>query len=519
MQHNVNHNQHQPIQPIQAPPSLLTQVLGRIQQAEQIAEDSTLFSTAFTSPDWTWRVAAIEQLAHVEREMALPWLERALSDTHPSVRTRAVHMLGQYQASELIRPALHDPDWQVREVAMLALGMQDEPTPPEFLAPAQSNPDAAVSQPLRAVSRQQPLRSTLSGGKPDMRPIDQQSTHPFSSQSEADVLQEERQRSARMSTMQQRESISAQRKRLPRFLSLAAAVLVSAVLIGSAALVFSALKVTTPSTGPASHGSTPTVKASTATATPTVAPECRDVQDQVDETLCSQHKETRLNITKNFSGHEVTFVRAYADVSQLMLIYTTKDSPHSDVISFMSLTIQPEIRLAGGGLNVSYENPETHQWYYVISFGTQDVPAGTTALHIQSIVDAFSGTPTQLRFTIPFNTTQKNVSVKQTVTSKGTVLTLDHLVLTGSSALIYLKSPQSQVPGLFLYRLSINGQQVASTKDTTGSTDPLVIHLSLSLLDKPGAWMVQIMAGTSANPASGATWTFHFTVPDTTQTK
>src|SRR5260370_1827905 len=202
MQHNINHNH----QPIQAPPSLLTQVLGRIQQAEQSVEDSTLFSTAFTSPDWTWRVAAIEQRAHAEREMALPWLERALSDAHPSARARAAHMLGLHQASELIRPALHDPDWQVREVAMLALGMQDELT--EFLAPAPNDSDAAFSQPSREVSRQQPLSSTLSGGKSYMRPIDQQSTQPFSAQSGASVLQEERPRPARMSTMQQRERIT-----------------------------------------------------------------------------------------------------------------------------------------------------------------------------------------------------------------------------------------------------------------------------------------------------------------------
>lgn len=166
MQDNTNHRQ--PIQPLQTPPSLLTQVLGRIQRTEQIAEDSTLFSTAFTSPDWTWRVAAIEQLAHAKREMALPWLERALSDAHPSVRARAISMLGQHQVSELIRPALHDPDWRVREIAMLALGIQEEPTPAEFLVPSQSDPETTISQPSYEFARQLPLHSTLSGGKPSI---------------------------------------------------------------------------------------------------------------------------------------------------------------------------------------------------------------------------------------------------------------------------------------------------------------------------------------------------------------
>lgn len=518
MQHNANH--HQPIQPIQAPPALLARVLERIQQAPQAAEDTAHFSAAFASSDWTVRAAAIEQLTRVEKETALPWLERAFSDTHPSVRAWAVCALGQHQESRLILLALHDPDWQVREAAMLVLGERNEEPLPELLMPTQDDSDAAVDLTVQDVLHQQSPLSTLSGGKPDMKPIDQQSTHLFSSSNEPHALQEERRPCERMSPRQQREKTSDQRKRLQRFLSLAAAVLVSAVLVGSMALAFSALKDHAPNTGSASRGSTPG-----ASATPMVPPECRDVQDQIDETLCTQHKETLLDITKNFSGHEITFVRAYADTSRLFLVYTTTDSPHSDTISFLSVTVQQNITLGGGsGLQIVYEDTETHLWYYLVSFETQAVPAGTSALHVEGITDAFSGASTSLNFTTPFHAvsfdaTQNNLSVKQTMTSKGFALTLDHVAFTIGGTFLYFKTPQPSVSDVFLNSLSINGQQVAGVRDTAGGLPPLVIQITLSLLNKPGSWTVQVMEGRTGNQADGVAWTFHFTVPDTMRTK
>jgi hypothetical protein len=360
------------------------------------------------------------------------------------------------------------------------------------------------------------LFSTLSGGKSDMRPLDQQPAQPFPSQSGPGVFQEERLHFERMSSIQQRKSTSAQRKRWPRFLGLAAAVLVSAVLISSMALVFTALKGNTPNTGTGSYAPTSTVKASPTTATSSVPPECRDVQDQGEETLCAQHKETILNITKNFSGHEVTFVRAYANSSRLLLIYTTKDSPHADVISFMSVTIQQGITLSGGS-SVAYQNPETHQWYYVVDFETRGVPAGTTTLHIEGIVDAFSGTSTLLGFTIPFNTAQKNVAVYQTRTSHGIALTLDHLVLTESTATAYFKSSSSAQYSLFVRSISINGQQLAAVN--AGSSGywegpgTFIVTFHQSLLNQPGTWMIPVQQLTPGG-MSAIHWIFSFTVQE-----
>lgn len=171
MQNDANH--HQPDSPIQAPSSLQARVFGRIQQAEQAAQGTIDFSTAFANSDWTLRLAALEQLAYMERERALPWLERALSDTHPSVRAWAVHVSGQHQAFALIQPALCDPDWQVREAALLALHTPETQISQELLIRAQSDPDAAVSQTAQELLHRQPLHPIHAGDTQQMTPINQ----------------------------------------------------------------------------------------------------------------------------------------------------------------------------------------------------------------------------------------------------------------------------------------------------------------------------------------------------------
>lgn len=347
-----------------------------------------------------------------------------------------------------------------------------------------------------------------------MSPLDQQSTQPFPLQSEPGPIQEAMPRFEKMSSMRQRAGVSTPGKRVPRFFGLVAAMVVGAVLISSMALVFTMVKGRTPNTGTGSSAPTTTVKASPTMATSSVSPECRDVQDQGEETLCTQHEETMLTLTKTFSGHEVTFVRAYADPARLILIYTTKDSPQSDVISFESVTIQQGITLSGGS-SMSYENPATHQWYYVVNFETRDIPAGTTTLHIQSIVDALSGASTPLSFPIPFHAAQKTVALHQTRTSHGIALTLDHLVLTESTATAYFTSSSSAQYGLFVHAISINGQQLApinaGSSGNWNGPGSFAMMLHQSLLNQPGTWVIpvrQLLPG----GGSQVSWTFSFTV-------
>ncbi|HEU5381679.1 MAG TPA: HEAT repeat domain-containing protein [Ktedonobacteraceae bacterium] len=495
MQDHPNHRQ--PLQPIQAPPSLLAQVLRRIQQAEQVAEDSTLFSLAFTSSDWTWRVAAIEQLAHAEREVALSWLERALSDAHPSVRARAVSILSQHQASELIQPALHDLAWQVREVAMLALGIREEPTSPAFPTLAQSDLE---------ISHQPSLHTTRLKGKSHMRPIDQPSTHPFSFHSGANVLQNP----AGISPIQHRVRNSLQSKRRPRLLTFVAALLVSLVLMSAMLLIFAPMRSQTPNTSVGSSASTTAWNA------------CKDDSNKAEAALCAAHKETILNITKTYGTQKVTFLRAYADRTQLLLVYTD-GLASTDAVGFESVTIQHGMVLNSSGNN-GYSNPITHQGYNVASFATKAVPTGTTELHIQSIVDGLSGKPTSLNIVVPFHTDQKTVQVNQTATSKGISLSLKRLVFTGSKTVFYV-GPLPYANGgyvsISVASMMVNGKPLVYAGGQSGDNIDGVALITISLdadLYKPGSWTIQIH-GDQERFSETWTWTYHFTVPDTTQTK
>lgn len=313
--------------------------------------------------------------------------------------------------------------------------------------------------------------------------------------------------SERNAKMQPNHTVLPAQKGLPRFLTLLAAALVSIVLVGSLLLI---LTLTKSAPWTTKVGSLPMGSTSTATATPLTSPECLDTNDLAEQQLCLTHKETILNLPKTFGTHKVIFRRAYADMTQLILVYTTADPPTSDVISFESVNIQQGITLTGGS-STSYQNPQTHETYYVVSFATQNVPAGTTQIHVQSIVDGFSGKATPLEVTIPFNTNQKTIAVNKTVTSKGISLTLERLVIAGSETLIYCKPSQPLNNGLYVAAISFNGQPFNYTggqTDSMGSSD-VVIHFN-AIVDKPGSWTLKISDGVVASPGI---WTFTFMVP------
>jgi outer membrane protein assembly factor BamB len=126
---------------------------------------------------------------------------------------------------------------------------------PEASASVPSSPNAASGQ--RFPVNQHRLFSTPSGEKSSMNPLDQQLTQPFPLQREAGPFQEAMPRFERMSGMQQRAGVSTPGKRLSRFLSLVAALVVGAVLISSMALIFTMVKGHIPNTGTGSSAPTP----------------------------------------------------------------------------------------------------------------------------------------------------------------------------------------------------------------------------------------------------------------------
>lgn len=511
MQNNANHRY--PAQPVQAPPALLGNVLARLQQAEQAAQEDAQIATAFASPDWTRRAALCERLAHAERTQALPWLQRALSDSHPTVRALAVHALGQQRATELLPPLLSDANWQVREAARLALGQGSVGGWPDL---ASENAALVGDKSVQDSTPGYPLSSMLSEGNIPMKSMHHSSSRSFEPSTQAREWQESAAYS--LAPGQQHGKITQSARRFPRLLGLVAAILVCAVLVGSMALVFSVTKGNSGIPGTGNPGSTSPQTTPTASPTPvtTIPPECLDRQDLTEETLCAQHQETILHITKNFGGHSVTFVRAYADVSRFLLVYTTTDSPQSEAISFTSVTIQPGIKLSGGQL-VAYEDPSTLQWYDVVSFGTGAVPAGITTLHVESIVDAFSGQSTPLQFTTPFHNqafdaTQKTVQINQAVTSNGITLTLERVAFSIGGTTFHFKSSQVLPMTLYLKSLTIDGKQVASFANFINTRDALVVPIDVPLANRSGAWTLQMMMGIQNNQTDWASWTYHFTM-------
>jgi hypothetical protein len=327
--------------------------------------------------------------------------------------------------------------------------------------------------------------------------------------------QEWRREPVRSFPMQQIDRTTKPAKRLPRALGLIAAALICAILVGSLALILAAQRnATSPDVG--SPHPTSTAQKSTATATPAIPAQCQDTTFWADETLCAAGQETTLNIAKTFGSHSVTFVRAYADSNWMMLVYKITDRLSTDAISFTSITIQQGIVIgdhpgeagAGGCFANSTGN------YCLEEFSMQRVPAGSTEIRVQAIVDGFSNTTTPLHFTTPLHMAHKTVNVNQTVTSKGVALTLERLVFTGSTLTVVL-SPTStsfSVHDLFVYSITINGQKIPSASGSSVSDGEI---LDLALMGSSGAWEMQIMSSprdSHGHLRQQITWTFNFTI-------
>jgi len=392
---------------------------------------------------------------------------------------------------------------------------------PEGSVVAPSSPNAASNK--RVSANQHCLFSTHLGEKVSMSPLDQQSTQSLPLQSGSDPLQEAMPRFERMSSMQQKVGVSVPRKRLSRFLGIVAAIIVGAVLISSMVLAFSLLKSQVPnshiSSGPSTFLVTPAPSFIAGSSL-----SCHNDFDVAEERLCSNGAETSLNVTKVFGTWKVTFLRAYADTTRLVLLFKVNESAsvvnnRVNFINFTRLTTQQGITLPAEGASISCAFNETQQPSpcYQVNFDTHAIPASTTELSIQNIVDELSGKPTTLVFALPFHTAHKVIPVNQTLTNQGISLTLDHLVLTESA--VSITYDESRLPqGYSLLgngpTLTINGEVLPQTSTTLRSKQAqlVTIVISLSLLDRPGSWEIAFVVVQGTRPLFDTPWIFHFTV-------
>lgn len=328
------------------------------------------------------------------------------------------------------------------------------------------------------------------------------------------------------------------KKSVIRLLNLSAAVLVCLTLVGSLTLIFAASRNQKPSTSVGSHIPTPTTQIATPIPTPlTIPPACKDSSYPTEEALCAKGEETNLNMTKSvtlttrdphgrITGSStiiITFLRAYADPSQLLLTYTIDQAPNMDWGGLVTLsTSQGILGSHGNGL---------FKGFYVQSFDTSSISLSITQFQIQTVMTAF-GAAIPLNFTLPFHNTRKIVPIKQTMTSNGYALTLDNLILTGSATNLFYSYTSQFTSQRYVsieeevQAITINGQKqiVRGGYPSSFSGNPTsgngITSLSQALLNQPGTWMVTLaLVKTDASSGSYTvtstlmTATFTFTVP------
>ena len=139
----------------QVPSSLLQTVLHRLGLPPEQARSELSFDDAkvrLTSDDWEVRVVAVRALGKLDTAASVALIVFALDDQDGSVRAAAVHVLGNLgkQAPfDRLVAALHDADWHVRKSAVLALGKQGQRVPHEVLTTALHDTDGSVREAAR----------------------------------------------------------------------------------------------------------------------------------------------------------------------------------------------------------------------------------------------------------------------------------------------------------------------------------------------------------------------------------
>ncbi|HZO75698.1 MAG TPA: HEAT repeat domain-containing protein [Ktedonobacteraceae bacterium] len=111
----------------QAPPSLLTNVMNRLEQRKsylsaRIPEQEHM--VALQHPQWEIRAAAVHALGGADKLSSRDLLLKALNDEHRLVRAAAVHALGrlgEHAPFDILLRSMQDPAWEVREMVILTL--------------------------------------------------------------------------------------------------------------------------------------------------------------------------------------------------------------------------------------------------------------------------------------------------------------------------------------------------------------------------------------------------------------
>lgn len=320
------------------------------------------------------------------------------------------------------------------------------------------------------------------------------------------------------------------RNRLTRFLSTIAAVLVVAVLIGSAVLLFNAKK--------GSPGSTTSQVVSTPKASPSPTSQKLDCShifssggwypDNGEHAVCMQRLETALGYTATVTGHKVTLISAYADANRLLIKFSVagrNDTTADGYLDTISSTIQNDIKLPLITVSDNYYDAHRNETLGLAKFDMQSVPAGVKTLQVTADFSSWSfkaqkADSTTFRFTLPVQTAKRVSTPNARGSINGHGITMTHVIVTPSLTIIDLKSDQKlNANGAVNLQATINGSKVQEVDAMTdapgngkqGKVTGWEVLVQENLIDTQGTWTLRLQS--TGLPLGTGNEEISFTVP------
>lgn len=325
-------------------------------------------------------------------------------------------------------------------------------------------------------------------------------------------------------------------KRVSRTFNTLAAVLVVAILIGSAVTLVN-LRNHAQGTNVGSQ------KQATPTPTPQPSHDCSHIftenstthfgrftmADNGEHAVCTQGLEESLNSTAEVNGHKVTLISAYADPNRLLVKWAMSDkiSHNDEVLPPTSITLSDGAILPLGD-QIWYDDMQNQQLIELVSYGAQQVPASTTSLQITM---NFSGDTTvnntttsaghgTFNFAVPMRKEKRVATPNQSVKINGHMFTLDRVVVTESETMFYLKVDPVIAPSDFVSidgkidgkEILMGGDSDASGNGKEGNQVSFSGPSEEDFMSKQGVWTLNLQ-GNAWTPLGAGSGSIRFAVP------
>lgn len=303
------------------------------------------------------------------------------------------------------------------------------------------------------------------------------------------------------------------RARVARLANLLAAVLVVGVLVAGFLIVF-----TRHSGGTQVGGS----QVTSVPEAPSIAPQpipsglCENADPGL-KSLCAQHQLTKIDSSKLLAGIPVTLAYAYADSNRVaILAFIQPSSPLSPTKQIM----WGELTTTAGRYNFDGLGGSSMNSFSYMYYDAATVPAGTHTLHLRLKASFFDLNKSHsalasatFTFAVPFHPA-RIATPGQTITLGGSSITLDRVVISPSSARVYVHGGPN-VPGsptwLKVEQITIDGTKVSgSWRPSSRYTTDAIFDYDVSLYNQQGEWTFTI------TPPHAGSYTFHFVVPPAT---